>query len=366
MKVSFQRIISSGSFIPKIDGLRFIAILSVVLYHVSGLVFKKDHFIYKDSFNYSFIKEILERGYIGVPLFFTISGFILGMPFAKAYILNEKKPSLKNYFTRRISRLEPPYILVMITLLIGSVYFARVISLQNGLLSFVCSIFYIHNFVFPSQLPFLNCVAWSLEIEVQFYLLAPLLAYLFKIESVKTRRLVLFALCCISVVCNYYLTFRFKSLFNYLHYFLIGFFLVDLYLTQMRLFSRTKFDTLIATFVFFSIWTFKEGSPRYLEFFQLISIFLFYYYVLLHDVFNILKYKLIANIGGMCYSIYLIHFQIMSIFGKLLFRIQFSNYSFLNLSIYAGILILLIVLISSIFYLFIERPCMKKGWYKFF
>jgi len=41
MKLSFKRITSSGSFIPEIDGLRFIAIASVVLFHLSGFLTAK-------------------------------------------------------------------------------------------------------------------------------------------------------------------------------------------------------------------------------------------------------------------------------------------------------------------------------------
>ena len=364
MKISFQRITSSGSFIPKIDGLRFIAILSVILYHLSGFILKKDHNVYIDSLNYNFIKELLSRGYIGVPLFFTISGFILGMPFAKTYILNEKRVSLKKYFFRRITRLEPPYILVMFLLLIGSVYFARVITIRNGLISLICSIFYCHNFFYPGQLPFLNCVAWSLEIEVQFYILAPLLANLFSIKSVYTRRLTICLICIVSIFVNYFFNFHFKSLLNYLHYFLIGFLLVDLFLSKKTIFKKSKFDNLIAVPIFMFIWVFKDGHAKYLDLFQLASIFLFYYYVLLHNVFDILRYKLITNIGGMCYTIYLIHFQLISLFGNPLLRIKFSNYSFLNIPIYAVILIIFVMVISAVFFLVIERPCMEKDWYK--
>ena len=364
MKISFQRITSSGSFIPKIDGLRFIAILSVVLYHLSGFIFKKDYHSYNDNFNYNFIKEILSRGYIGVPLFFTISGFILGMPFAKFYLLKEKQISLKKYFSRRITRLEPPYILVMFFLLIGSVYIAKVITLRNGLISFVFSILYCHNFAFPGQLPFLNCVAWSLEIEVQFYILAPLLAYLFSIKTATTRRMIICALCLFLILINYYFNLNLKSLINYLHYFLIGFLLVDIFITKSIIFNKSKFDSLIAFAFFITIWLFKEGHTKYLDILQVVSIFCFYYYVLIHDVFNILNYKLITNIGGMCYSIYLIHFQIISFFGNPLMRISFSNYSILNISLYAIVLIILVTLISSIFFILIERPFMERNWFK--
>ncbi|MFM7487074.1 MAG: acyltransferase family protein [Cytophagales bacterium] len=98
MKLSFKRITSSGNFIPEIDGLRFIAIASVVLYHLSGFITTKDLNEYVDTINYSFLEHFLSHGHLGVPLFFTISGFILGMPFAKFHVTKENRISIKQSF----------------------------------------------------------------------------------------------------------------------------------------------------------------------------------------------------------------------------------------------------------------------------
>ena len=49
----------------------------------------------------------------GVELFFIISGFILGLPFAKQYLAGGKQVRLGAYFLRRLTRLEPPYILIL-------------------------------------------------------------------------------------------------------------------------------------------------------------------------------------------------------------------------------------------------------------
>ena len=91
---------------PEIDGLRFVAITSVVLYHLHGFVWanRVAHDAH-DSF-----RAMAQHGYRGVNLFYAISGFILGLPFAAHYLSGGPAIPLRPYFLRRLTRLEPPYI----------------------------------------------------------------------------------------------------------------------------------------------------------------------------------------------------------------------------------------------------------------
>jgi peptidoglycan/LPS O-acetylase OafA/YrhL len=99
----FRRI-THNNFIPQIDGLRFVAIASVVLFHIySALETRSPIPIPR-------LPENLDAKR-GVELFFAISGFILGVPFASARFLNTPAVNLKQYFLRRLTRLEPPYII---------------------------------------------------------------------------------------------------------------------------------------------------------------------------------------------------------------------------------------------------------------
>ncbi|MBP6385909.1 MAG: acyltransferase [Pseudarcicella sp.] len=372
MKLSFKRIVSSGNFIPEIDGLRFIAITSIVLFHLSGFLSAKNINHDSDAIDFSFLKHLLSHGHLGVPLFFVISSFILGIPFAKFHLRNGNPVSIKNYFLRRLTRLEPPYILVMTILLFGAVYVAKTISLETGMESFFYSIIYSHNFIPLSTLPNLNGVTWSLEIEIQFYILAPLLAYVFSIKSSFIRRitLLLMAILFLFLTHFYFNSLHFISLLNYFHFFLMGFLLADLYISEQLLLPFKKYDFLIGLFLFLTIWLFEKqdfDSNTLLfmwELIQIVCIFFLYYYILFHKIFKFLSLKLITNIGGMCYSIYLLHFPIISMFGNYLLKYSFSKYTFVDVSIYSLILLLLIMGISSIFFLFVERPCMDKDWFK--
>jgi len=351
MAFSFKRITSSGNFIPEIDGLRFIAITSVLLYHLSHFLTVKMG-SQETSGSFSFVKQILANGNLGVPLFFVISGFILGMPFAKFHMQKGKPVSLKKYFFRRLTRLEPPYIVVMTILFFATVFVAKKLPVGAGLESYFSSIFYVHNFVYGKAVtPLLNTVAWSLEIEVQFYILAPLMGLIFSIKSASARRLLIAGAA---------------------GFFLIGFLLVDLYISKAVILPKTKFDGLIALVFFIVLWAFNKNDfatpvkQCTWELIVLASIFMVYYYVLINKVFRFLSLSLITNIGGMCYSIYLLHYPIISMFGNTLIKHSFSKYAFINVSIYSVVLLACVMGISSVFFLLIERPCMDKDWYKKF
>jgi len=372
MKLSFRRITSSGGFIPEIDGLRFIAIFSVILFHLSEFLKVKDLTSYADSTDYSVLKYIISHGHLGVPLFFVISGFILGIPFAKYHFGQTGPVSLKKYFLRRLTRLEPPYIVAMTILLFGAVFVAEILTFEKGMISYLTSLIYSHNIIFPDILPELNGAAWSLEIEVQFYILAPLMAYVFSVRSPLKRRAVLILTAIFFLAFNNFSLnpFRFLSIIDYIHYFIAGFLLADLYTSSSKILPRTRYDFLFTSILFITIWLFDEGdiNSNLYSFLwhtvQTASIFFFYYYVLFNKTFRLLSNSFITAIGGMCYSIYLLHASIFSLFGNAVCGITFSKYTYINIPIYSVILITMVLVVSSIFYLLIERPCMDKDWYK--
>jgi len=94
---------------------------------------------------------------------------------------------------------------------------------------------YLHNAFFGAFPGAINMVAWSLEIEIQFYVLVPLLALLFAIPSASIRRTVLAILMIasgfLSIVAHRNIHLR-ASILYYLAFFLAGFLVCDLYLTR--------------------------------------------------------------------------------------------------------------------------------------
>jgi len=133
----------------------------------------------------------LEECGSGVNIFFFISGFILAIPFFRDYVYNQKKVSLKHYYYRRLTRIEPPYIISLIFFLLVAIFLMRQPTI-DALKHFAASAFYSHNVIY-NHISTINPVAWTLEIEVQYYLIAPLIAValFFKNRIARTISLLL-------------------------------------------------------------------------------------------------------------------------------------------------------------------------------
>jgi peptidoglycan/LPS O-acetylase OafA/YrhL len=70
----------------------------------------------------------------------------------------------------------------------------------------------------------------------------------------------------------------------------------------------------------------------------------------------------VTAIGGMCYSIYLIHYQVISLVGRFTKDLPFSRYFWVNLLVQTVVVGLPTLGFSAIFFLTVEKPCMRKDW----
>ena len=151
---------------PEIDGLRAIAVVSVILYHyqINFLNFK-----------------LFRGGFIGVDIFFVISGYLISSIILKE-LLTTKSFSFKYFYERRIRRIVP----ILIFVVLASLPFAWLLLFPSDLKDFSKSVlssigfssnFYFHysGQIYGNQIgtlkPFLH--TWSLSIEEQFYILFP-------------------------------------------------------------------------------------------------------------------------------------------------------------------------------------------------
>lgn len=350
---------TKDKFIPELDGLRFLAILLVVLLHIQAHYLGKiDNNIPIAGFD-KLVWKILDNGHVGVQLFFAISGFILALPFGKHYLLCEEKVSLKKYFMKRITRLEPPYIIALLSL-----FFLKIIlgqfTFEEILPNLGASLFYIHNLIY-NEMSIITPIAWSLEIEIQFYLLAPFLSLIFAINK-KIRRYILISIILIMPFFQFFLELSKLTILGNLQYFVVGMLLCDLYLTQDRIGLSNTLYKLLGFFILpCLIYINSEdlcGKVTYP-----ILVFSFYYIVLNTNYWkNVFSKRWVSAIGGMCYSIYLLHFAIISFLIKKTSTINFSTQYSINIFTQILLLLPLIGIICSIYFLLIEKPCMNKDW----
>jgi peptidoglycan/LPS O-acetylase OafA/YrhL len=354
----------SEKYIASIDGLRFAAIFSVVLLHIfvqiQHLLFRHGLLDYFSLRPYSVFLRLVIHGARGVPIFFAISGFILGLPFARHRFHSGRPVSLSFYFLRRVTRLEPPYLLVLLLRLLLLVLIAP----KSGafyLKHFAASALYLHNLIysFPS---IINIPAWSLEIEIQFYCLVPLLAFYFAITRPPLRRFLIVAVmaaCGILQVLHWHVAERWHlSILFWLQYFLAGFLVADLYLTEWRRIpDHWLWEALTLPLWFWAFYSDNRWTHALLPF-AVVLFFIAAFKGPLQRRFFSNFY--ISLIGGMCYSLYLIHALVLSGMDRALQRLPFALPA---LAIW--LLSLAAVLVcGSIFFLLIERPCMDPAWPK--
>ncbi len=341
----------------EIDGLRTIAVLSVILYHAKFYI--HDNILFKG-------------GYLGVDVFFVISGYLI-----TSIILNElnikKNFNFKNFYDRRVRRIIP----ALITVIIFSTPFAWLYLLPEAFVeyskSILSSLFFISNFFFlfigqiygaESSLlkPFLH--TWSLSIEEQFYILYPIFLYLI-----------------------------FKYFKKYLFPLLIIFFVVSLFLAEWLSYWRPHLNFYIlptriwelmsgAILAYLNIFKInmkiKKNTQNFLSFFALVtlisSIFLFTENTKHPSILSLLPVistcilimfqnkelivnkflsnKILVKIGLISYSLYLWHYPIFS----------FARIKGLDEQeiIIKTLLIFITFLLSFLTYEFIEKPARIK------
>lgn len=168
---------------PDVDGLRTLAVVPVVLYHAQ--------------------LGILDGGYVGVDVFFVISGFLITL-----LILSEMEAgrfSIAQFYQRRIIRIFPAFLLVMLfSAAFGWFFYLPDDYKRLGESIFAASTF-TSNFYFwkdagyfgapPEAKPLLH--TWSLSVEEQFYILFPLYVVMIR-RWQRSRQITITAVLCIG------------------------------------------------------------------------------------------------------------------------------------------------------------------------
>ena len=347
---------------PELDGLRAIAILGVFFYHADLSILGSKPF---------------KGGFIGVDIFFVISGYLITSIIFKEKI-NTGTFSLKNFYERRIRRILP----ALLTVMMVSFVFAWLYLLPSDLVSFskslIFSLGFISNFYFhySGQLygaesgllkPLLH--TWSLSVEEQFYIFFPILMMVFVTYYKKKIPYfiltgIFISLCFAAWGSKYFVSATFYSIHSRIWEILFGSFLSYLEITRPYKFKNKILGTLLPSFglilILLTIVFFKLhfNHPSFYTLPSIIGTCLIIRYSNNNEItYKLLSSRLMVGIGLISYSLYLWHYPIFS-FLKI---IQINRDSILiNLVIFISIFI-----VSIISYFFIEKPFRNKK-YKFY
>ncbi len=367
-----SRVTSSGELIPEIDGLRFIAISTVVFHHLLAMYLAnsgrspevRSPAEWFAAAEQSWLVIPAYCGHFGVNLFFVISGFILALPFAKRAFNQLPAPELKSYYLRRVTRIEPPYVLSLIVIfLIHWEQTGEALQLVPNLLASLC---YSHGLVYGRE-SLINGVTWSLEIEIQFYLLVPLLVGLFRLRHTVARRALLLALIVGLGLFSQWVIYPSGSarlrltLLNFAHYFLAGFLLADFYLTGALRDLKKRFAwdavTLAAAAAIVGVLS------RFGHFYFLLPLLigLLYAGFFLGRWSNALvRTRWIVIIGGMCYTIYLYHILIISnVMTKTLPFASLSRAFNPDFALQCLLILPVVFAVCAWLFVFTEKPFMR-------
>ncbi len=342
------------NYIKHLDGLRAVAIFGVIIYHAK-LYFTSEPF--------------LKGGFLGVDLFFVISGYLM-----TSIIYEQSKDnnfSFKKFLFKRIRRILPAILFICIISLPLIYFLIMPKDLMEQIKSIVSSIFFFSNFFysFISQeyaaetsllKPFIH--TWSLSVEMQFYVILPLIILLVIKKNLSLLK-TFFILIIILFLCSLFSNIFFQDLNFYnsisrLWEFLFG---GLVYLIQKKNFKINQNNLFINSLIILSFFTiifyfiifdtdlfFKTWLLIPFIFCSGILIF-FKENNLMNKLFNI---NLISYIGKISYSLYLTHFPIFA-FSRIT---DFTKGNF-EKKIFLGILI---IFVSIILYKFIETPFRNK------
>ena len=337
---------------------RGISVLAVILYHLSPVSFP--------------------GGYLGVDIFFVISGFVISnLIFSE---IDAQKFSFKNFYLRRFRRIIPS--VLSFTIFVQILLFfiednKEIYEISKGL---IYSLFFTANIYLSRVVGYFNSQntenyivnLWSLSVEEQFYLIFPVILICLTKKSLHFRVVTIFFITAFSLlffnrsffdnflfIDNVFLNFDnflFYSPFTRFWQFSIG--VICMLLNQIRSYRVTlseKYIPLFSIGFLYFLSGFSSSSGRIFSSVLVTLIFVVILYVeISFKKINLLT-KTFLYLGNISYSLYLFHQPIFASIRK--YQIYSGSEAFLNLNSVSGLMLtfICIFLVSFLNYELIEN-----------
>ncbi len=311
----------SRQYFQEIDSLRAVAVLAVIFFHI-------------EHFN-------VHGGFLGVDIFFVISGFLI----SNFIILriNDNEFSFTEFYINRSKRLLPALLVVCVTtIIIGYIKYQpesfKFLSLTvSSVLLFVSNILFYYEANYFNELanqsPLLH--TWSLSVEEQFYLFFPIITFF--IFNKRNKKLFLIVLIFMIFTSLIFSQMNSQNL-NTGYFFLIQSRMFELGIgalcSYILIFEKEKirdvsqkfklsfrilpFVSILSIFISFFIFDKNSTLPGLLSLFPVISTFIFILTIKDNDYLSkIFSNNISVSIGKMSYSLYLWHFPILIFYPEL-------------------------------------------------
>jgi len=318
----------SKLYFPSVNMLRGIAALMVAIYHFTNYLTPKGMLLPEGNV----VAKIGEFGAQGVFIFFVITGFVIPI---SLYQNNFRINKIFKYLYKRWVRIEIPYILSVVFVIIVSLIF----SIKNDeafnfdFLKFIYHIFYLVEFV---GYDWYNIIYWTLAIEFQFYIVIAIIFPLLISENniIKFTSILLFAFSSLIITDN-------SIVSHYTPIFSQG---IVLFLIKTNKIKITWGGLLILIFTFLTYYT----NGLAIAFFSLFAFFVIAFFNVNIKIFN--------KLGNISYSLYLIHGLVGGNIIYFLYRYIDNYYLKLLLILFA---IFVSIISAYIYWKIVENPSKK-------